>query len=78
MLPARRALIPGRAVPAVLGPDRAAIPGPGRELDWGHIDYFEWKPGCYRLEGEWEWGIMEITGDNVQVTVTVDDTDSPA
>jgi hypothetical protein len=48
------------------------------ELDWGHIDYFEWKPGCYRLEGEGDWGIMEVTGDNIQVTVTVDDTDTPA
>ena len=46
------------------------------ELDWGHIDSFEWKPGCYRLDGEWEWGIMEVTGGDVQVTVH--DTDSPA
>jgi hypothetical protein len=46
------------------------------ELDYDHIDYFEWKPGCYRLEGS--WGFMEVTGDDIQVTVTVDDTDSPA
>jgi hypothetical protein len=57
-----------------------ATQDPDGELDWGHIDYFEWKPGCYRLEAEGDWGIMEITGDNIHVTatVTVDDTDSPA
>jgi hypothetical protein len=59
--------------------DQIARPSqdPDGELDWGHIDYFEWKPGCYRLEGEGDWGIMEVTGDDVQVTVTVDDADSP-
>jgi hypothetical protein len=55
-----------------------ATQDPDGELDWGHIDYFQWKPGCYCLTGEGEWGVMEVTGDGVQVTVTVYDTDSPA
>ena len=38
------------------------------EIDYGHIDYFEWKPGCYRLEGD--FGFIEINGgDDVQVTI---------
>ncbi len=37
------------------------------ELDYDHIDSFEWNPGCYRLEGE--WGFMAVTGGDVQVTI---------
>ena len=44
------------------------------EIDYGHIDSFEWKPGCYRLEGD--WGFMDVTGGAVQVTI--DDTGGSA
>jgi hypothetical protein len=37
------------------------------EIDYGHIEGFEWKPGCYRLEGS--WGFMEVAGSDVQVTL---------
>jgi hypothetical protein len=37
------------------------------EIDYGHIEGFEWKPGCYRLEGS--WGFMEVAAGDVQVTI---------
>ena len=49
---------------------------PDGKVDYGQIDYLMWAPGFYRLEGD--WGYIEVAGDDVQVTVTVDDTDSPA
>jgi hypothetical protein len=42
------------------------------EFDYDHIEYFEWKPRYYRLEGE--WGLMEVSGGDVQVTI--DDAES--
>lgn len=36
-------------------------------IDYGHIDSFEWKPGCYRLEGD--WGFMEVAAGDVEVTI---------
>jgi hypothetical protein len=37
------------------------------ELDYGHIETFEWEPACYQLLGD--WGYMEVTGGDVQVTI---------
>jgi hypothetical protein len=37
------------------------------EIDYGHIELFEWKPGCYRLEGD--WGFIEVASLGVRVTI---------
>jgi hypothetical protein len=54
--------------------DQGAPPtrDPNGEIDYGHIEWFEWKPGCYRLEGG--WGFIEVAGGDVQVTI--DEADS--
>ena len=38
------------------------------EIDYGHIDSFEWKPGSYYLEGD--WGVMEVHCCEVVVTIS--------
>ena len=45
---------------------------PDGEIDYDHIENFEWEPACYQLHGD--WGYMEVTGGDVQVTI--DDAES--
>jgi hypothetical protein len=41
------------------------------ELDYGHIETFEWEPACYQFLGD--WGYMQVTGGTVQVTIDDDE-----
>ncbi len=54
------------------GQGRPPSKDPDGEIDYDHIENFEWEPSCYQLHGD--WGYMEVTGGDVQVTI--DDTDS--
>jgi hypothetical protein len=48
---------------------QGAVPARDRtgELDYGHIDSFEWKPRYYQLEGD--WGFMRVHCGEVEVRV---------
>ena len=65
----RRGEIRFRAVESLQWSGQGSPPARDRsgEADYGHIDSFEWKPGCYRLEGD--WGFMEVLGSDVTVAM---------